>query len=348
MRQKPMLRSIRPFIASLILILLGTAVAFMAAEFIVRIFIEEPILPRFVTDPGYGVRATQPNIRTRHYVPGDYDITITTNSAGLRGQREYTIEKPAGVYRIVLIGDSFVFGGGVNDNEVISHVLEDELNKSVIPGGPRYQVINFGVSGFGQAEELVTYRARARDYKADDVILFYFENDIGNNAVSELFNLDDHGRLYRTGNEFLPGVAIREELYKFPPTRWLFTHSQAWNLIRNRLSAVVQNYLVKKQGLKQYDDASPRAVELTRALFHQFIREIKDDGASPMIFVIPGKSMRSNFPLATDALAKSGIIVFDGRNLFSPQDYYRRDAHWTAEGNRKAAAAIARLYMNQR
>jgi hypothetical protein len=111
------------------LILLGITVAFLTAELIVRLFVNEPILPRFVIDPGYGVRAHQPYVRIRHYVPGDYDVIITTNSVGLRGQWEYTVDKPSGAHRIALIGDSFVYGAGVNDNEVISHVLEDELNK---------------------------------------------------------------------------------------------------------------------------------------------------------------------------------------------------------------------------
>jgi hypothetical protein len=331
-----------------VLILLGLVVAFLAAEMIVRLFIEEPILPRFVINPGYGVRAHQPNISTRHYVPGDYDVTITTNSVGLRGQREYTVNKPSGIHRIALLGDSFVYGAGVNDNEVIGYVLEDELNKLSPPGGMRYQVLNFGVSGFGQAEELVAYQARARNYQPDDVIMFYFDNDIGNNAVSELFELDEQGGLMRTGKEFLPGVSVRETLYKISFTRWLFTHSQAWNLIRNRLSGVVQQSLLRKQGLEKYDDTSARAVELTRALFSRFVREIKNDGARPMIFVIPGKSMDSNYPLTADAFKKDNVIFLDGRNYLSPQDYYQRDSHWTAEGHRKAAAAIARLYVKNR
>jgi hypothetical protein len=319
----------------------------MVAELVVRVFFKEPIGPRFVYDPGYGVRAHQPNIRARNYFPDDYDVMITTNSAGLRGQREYAVDKPANVRRFVLVGDSFVYGFGANDNEVISYVLEDELNKSASPDGLRYQVLNFGISGFGQAEELVTYRARSRNYKPDVVVLFYFENDIGNNVVSGLFDLDEHGRLYRTGKDFLPGVALREVLYKIAPTRWLFTHSQAWNLIRNRLSGLIQQSLLEKQGLQRYDETTPRAVELTRALFDQFIREIKDDSARPVIFIIPDKSVRSNFPLSIESLEKSGVTVLDGRSLFSEKDYYARDSHWTPEGHRKAAAAIAELYMGQ-
>jgi hypothetical protein len=212
----------------------------------------------------------------------------------------------------------------------------------------RYQVLNFGVAGFGQAEELVTYQARVRNYQPDDVIMFYFDNDIGNNAVSELFKLDEQDRLICTGKEFLPGVSVRETLYKISFTRWLFTHSQAWNLVRNRLPGIVQQSLLRKQGLKEYDDTSTRAVELTRALFSRFVNEIKNDGARPMIFVIPGKSMDSNYPLTAEAFEKEGVIFLDGRNYLSPQDYYQRDSHWTAERHRKAAAAVAKLYTKNR
>jgi hypothetical protein len=46
------------------------------------------------------------------------------------GTREYTVGKPRGVYRIAVIGDSFIFGHGVNHDEVVSAVLEDLLNKT--------------------------------------------------------------------------------------------------------------------------------------------------------------------------------------------------------------------------
>ena len=96
--------SIKRFTATIGLIFFATVLAFLLAEAVVRIVFEEPIQPRFVIDSGYGVRTNQPNIVTRHYVPGDYEVAIKNNSVGMRGLHEYSIEKPPNVYRIAPSG----------------------------------------------------------------------------------------------------------------------------------------------------------------------------------------------------------------------------------------------------
>ena len=45
------------------------------------------------------------------------------------------VERTAGTRRIVLLGDSFTFGFGVEDGEVISAALEDLLNTSTCGSG---------------------------------------------------------------------------------------------------------------------------------------------------------------------------------------------------------------------
>lgn len=322
------------------LVLTGIAAALILFEIIVRTFFEEPIMPRYVMDTGFGVRAHQPNITTRHFMPGDYDIIISTNSTGMRGARDYNIDKPDRVYRIALIGDSFVFGHGVNDDEVVSAVLEASLNETVTGNPKKYEVLNFGVSGFGQAEELITYRHRVRHYDPDMVVLFYFNNDFGNNAVSNLFEVDGSGELVRKNNEYLPGVHASEVLYGIAPIRWLFENSQGWNLIRNRLSALVQKTYLKKQGLKSYSDSSNTADILTRRLLLELVNEIREDNARPVVFVIPHKGLESNFPLETNAVTASGAEFVDGRKYLSSEHYHNRDSHWNAGGHKVAAAIL--------
>jgi lysophospholipase L1-like esterase len=322
--------------------LIGLAVALVLVEVLVRIFFDEPVQPRFVMDGGYGVRANQPHVQTRHYVPGEYDVRITTNSAGMRGQREYTLEKPAGVRRILILGDSFSHGYGVEDAEVVSVLLEDMLNQRA--QGRKYEVINLSVSGFGQAEELITYRARGRQYVPDIVILFFFENDIGNNAISRLFELTPQGTVRPSGRAFLPGVRTREVLYAIAPTRWLFEHSEAWNLIRNRLSALVQNSMMREQGLERFNDTSPKALALTRALLQLLLSEIRADNAEPIVMAIPNKrTMATNLPFSDSEIKAMGASLLDGRSFLTEQDYYNRDSHWRASGHRKTAGRLAEM-----
>ena len=84
------------------------------------------------------------------------------------------------MHRIALLGDSFIYGFGVNEEEVISTLLEDELRDTSQQDGIDFEVLNFAVSGFGQAEELVTYQQRVKSYQPDEVVIFYYNNDIWN------------------------------------------------------------------------------------------------------------------------------------------------------------------------
>lgn len=334
----------RRAILAIVALLAGLVFWLFVFEGLVRVFLDEPVMPRFVIDPGYGVRANQPNVVTRHYVPGEYEVNITTNSVGMRGGREYAIEKPDGVRRILVLGDSMGFGFGVEDDEVVSAVLEDMLNAGP-DKGHRYEVLNFSVSGFGQAEQLVTYRERARAYDADTVVLQYYDNDIGNNAVSNLFDLVGTDSVRRNGNDYLPAVHTRELLYSVPPVRWLFENSEAWNFVRNRLSSIVQKSLLKKHGLKRFDETQPEAVALTRALLRQFAEDVIKGGAHLTVFIIPHKTLQSNFPLTRDEVVEAGATLIDGRDFLKTGDYYKRDSHWTATGHRKAARALANVIM---
>jgi hypothetical protein len=333
-------RPARKILVSLITIVIGLAVALLVTEGLVRVFFDQPIMPRFVMDSGFGVRNNQPGITMRHYVPGEYSIELSSNSAGMRGEKEYRVEKPSGTYRIAMVGDSFVYGFGVTDEEVLSRRLEDLLHDR-FGSDAVFEVLNFGVSGFGQAEELVVYRNKVRNYQPDEVILFYFNNDIGNNAVSKLFKLGEDGELTRTGNEYLPGVKAREIMYGIAPIRWLFNHSQAWNLVRNRLSAIVQRSLLEKQGMRRFDDATTESLELTRILIKEFIGEIIADGAVPTVFIIPHQTLDSNFPLASDEIQEAGAELVDGREFLLQEDYYRRDSHWRPSGHQKVAEKLA-------
>lgn len=331
----------RRLLLPVIALVAGLLAALLLVEGTVRIFVDTAVQPRYVIDPGYGVRANQPDVATRHYVPGDYSVAIHTNSAGMRGRRDYPLERIPGKRRTLILGDSFAFGYGVEDDQVVSAVLEELLNARQAGGA---EVLNLAVSGFGQAEELVTWRARGSQYRPDAVVVFYFNNDIGNNAVSELFTLGPDNALVRTGKEYLPGSKLQERLFRIAPIRWLFEHSEAWNLIRNRLSSLVQRSQLRGQGLAQYDDATPGAVALTRALLTELVGEIRSAGARPVVVVIPdGRTMESNFPLTADEVAALGAGLVDAREFVTRGDYYKQDSHWRPDAHRRAAARLVPL-----
>ena len=320
---------------------IGAGLAAVIGEIVVRRCIPEPVLPRFVVDAGYGVRDNAGDVDTVHSTPGEYRVAIRTNGAGLRGRREYSVQKPPGTYRVALLGDSFVFGFGVEDDEVVSERLGAQLATARAEQGASVEVLNFGVAGFGQAEEYVTYEHKVRAYSPDLVVLFYFDNDIGNDAVSGLFRLEDTGELTRTGAAYLPGVRAREVLYSLAPVRWLFEHSQLWNLVRNRASGFVQGRLLAREGMEKFNDETEPSAALHRAVFLELLGAIRRDGAQTAVFVIPLRNLRSNFAFTPEELAPHSDVFLDGRDLLAEDDYYTRDGHWRPSGHEKAARALA-------
>ncbi len=106
---------------------------------------------------------------------------VTINSDGLR-DREHTRAKPPGTFRIAVLGDSYAEAFQVPLEDTFWSVMARELSACRSLGGKRVEAINFGVSGYGTAQELLTLRRRVWAYDPDLVVLaFTTGNDVRNN-----------------------------------------------------------------------------------------------------------------------------------------------------------------------
>lgn len=92
-----------------------------------------------------------PNIEVKEMFAG-FPTYFSTNNQGLRG-RPYQINKPKGIYRILILGDSFVFGSAVNDKETFCYLLEEELNRGL--EYKKYEVINGGIVSYSPVLEYI-------------------------------------------------------------------------------------------------------------------------------------------------------------------------------------------------
>jgi lysophospholipase L1-like esterase len=128
------------------------------------------------------LKRTSPNADMGHeHVPGReaflMGVPVRINSAGLR-DREFTLEKPADTYRILVLGDSITFGWGVRQEKTFAKVLEQRLNDQPLAGRPRHvEVLNTGVGNYNTAQEVAYFKERGRQYQPDAVILAFFIND---------------------------------------------------------------------------------------------------------------------------------------------------------------------------
>src|SRR5688500_8646243 len=110
----------------------------------------------------------------------EFTSYVSFNSRGLRN-REIDIPKPAGGYRVLVLGDSFVEGAQVPVEDTVSRRLEPIL-AAAAPGRP-VDAVNAGNAGFGTAQELLFLEHEGAAYQPDVVVLVYFvDNDLPDNG----------------------------------------------------------------------------------------------------------------------------------------------------------------------
>lgn len=118
-----------------------------------------------------------PNVSVIHR-RGCFQGLVQTNMWGFR-DHERTLAKPAGTYRIALIGDSVVEAVHVQPNEVMNIQMEQMLRDK---GYSNVEVLAFGIGGIGTTQELLLYENKIRQFHPDVVVLTFSDNDVMNNS----------------------------------------------------------------------------------------------------------------------------------------------------------------------
>lgn len=107
---------------------------------------------------------------------------VRINSDGLRDV-EHAKAKPSNTLRIAVVGDSYAEALQVPLENAFWKIAETKLQSCAATGGKTVEVINFGVSGYGTAQELITLQQKVWEYSPDVVLLAVTtNNDITDNS----------------------------------------------------------------------------------------------------------------------------------------------------------------------
>jgi len=189
---------------------------------------------------------------------------VSINAAGIRGTTDYLIEKPAGVFRIAVFGDSFAFGEGVSDDQTFASLLE-ESHRAL-------QVLNFAVPGYGTDQMYLRYQQSGIQYRPDLVLQMIFVQDIHRDLLTfrdygkPIFRLRD-GTLVLE-NTPVPDLERTRKILKEMPPRILFP---PWH--KSHLYLFLKTRLVRKYGQiggYGYD------MDLTLAIAENFLKAATD------------------------------------------------------------------------
>lgn len=143
-------------------------------------------------------------------------VPCRTNSYGLRDQ-EIPLEKPAGTYRILVIGDSTVLGFAVPFEKTFTELLETMLDEE--SESTRFDVINAGVPGYSIYNCLVYLKRDGIRFDPDVIILETNFND----------------RRYILSDEYEDGVKFYHEFYNRLRAREILNGSYIYRGLRRIL-----------------------------------------------------------------------------------------------------------------
>jgi hypothetical protein len=195
------------------------SLALGVSELAVRLLAPQPI--GLSHQDRYGLALHYPGI-TR-FLP-QYGHAVSFNSVGMR-DREHTFEKPAGTFRILLLGDSFMEALQVPADSMLATLMERDLSRET---GRPVEVVNAGVSGWGTGDELRYLTRYGRAYHPDLVVVaMTLHNDISDNLRREWYTTRD-GALVDRDPRPLPWLQFKVLGLK----AFLATHVEIYQLLR--------------------------------------------------------------------------------------------------------------------
>jgi hypothetical protein len=163
------------------LTLVSVSISYFVIDFVAGLVLITPLSPELVPD----------EVRHHKLAPDsysrleqrDFSYVQRVNNLGLRGA-DTTWEKPDGTYRILMLGDSFTMGKGVEDEQTFSALLDTRLNSgSGVCGRTRIEVLNGGVDSYAPVLEYLQLSRELYELAPDLVVLNLDNSDLVQEAA---------------------------------------------------------------------------------------------------------------------------------------------------------------------
>jgi len=175
------MKTFKRHLARLCLVLVGLCVALMFAEGLVRVFYpysRDHVVPSglFEIDDHLGWKLSAEKNATHQ--SRSFEATYQVNTLGYRDEPR-DISKDEKIYRILLYGDSQIFGWGIPAEQRFSNLMEAQKT--------HLEIWNLAVPGYGLDQEVLSYEKRGELLNADEVIFFVSEAILGRTHRDYIF-----------------------------------------------------------------------------------------------------------------------------------------------------------------
>lgn len=364
----------KKILPNLILLCITVVVCFALLEIIIRVsgvtalygypdgLYQNDQLLDYELVPGASGELIKPEFTTR----------FTINSLGMNDY-EYS-EKTSDDYRILALGDSFVWGAyGTGLDEHFLKILESRLNQN--SKNTNFQILKAGVPGYGTDQELLYLKSEGIKLKPEMIMLYFYTNDFDDNMVSSEREANEKGQLVvKKAKKQNPLVSCRNFLFNYLHSYRLMERT-AVNLIGPKLGSLVGGDSIYNTNEisnvyeEKYSDEALVKVSKTFELIEEMENFTQENDISLVVVLIPAKFQVYN-DLQEDIMKenadgntqkhfdfekpnkmfsvwakKRDILVIDLLPGFRAHDqkedlYWTLNPHWNKEGNQKAAELI--------
>ncbi len=289
----------------------------VASELMLRVFgFGKPIL--YISHPtiGYYPAPNQDVFR--------YGGTTATNSFGMR-RSEISAVKPEGYLRIMMIGDSTIWGGSyMNQDEIYPPLLEKALNQASM--GPQVQVLNVGANGWGAFHE-IGYVKEFGTFDSDIAVICL--------PIGDIYRLWSSLATSAYFEESAPPRCAIEEIASHLMWRYRFTRGRRRTTDRSRIHR-------------------QRRAEMGIQAYVELAKELNDRGCEVLVEILPSRDAGISGVVteeeqdAIDRLSRrlrdEGFKVAYPVGIFKdkgpPEELYHDVVHLDKQGHRLYAAYL--------
>ncbi len=266
---------------TIISLLLAFAIIIAFGEIVIRIFSPQPYLyPRWQFSDGYGAML-YPNVTMTNEMPGKWRFKYKINELQYRGKLvpiAETYEKD----NIVILGDSYGFGTGVNDGEQFSAIMASKLKQN-------YDVINLSVGGWGLTQHIRRYQEFGKLYKPKIVVIQYCNNDLKDNFSNKVTVIVNNQL------EFVDSELSINWVKKYLSNSFI-QKSQIYNLFRNNVYKFFEKQAVAEQlnQAEKQNSGVSKEEEFYGKLLQIFTRELHEQGIKVILISVNEHLERSD------------------------------------------------------
>jgi len=285
-------------------------------------------------------------------------ISYQINSFGIR-DAEYQIPKPQNTYRILIIGDSFVYGEGVDIENVWVKILENKLQHFDFP--QNIEIINGGIWGYSPILEYLFFKEKLIHLQPDLVLQCIFSNDISEDFIySNIAEYDLNGHVIRIPHAEKPRFFMNQTIIN--KQNWFFKNSYlikylTW--IGERLfpqnpgftacDILTDSYAHCKSSAPNWEEHYSRSIFYITATANLN----KQNSISYIATLLPSvQQLQSDrlFNILSAAAAQHAFsfwnLLAEFQSHLTPDHYHKLHGHLTEEGNQILANIIYDQFVN--